>query len=143
MNDEVRELLKLSTMTLATCGLKGEPHAAAVYFVADGLKLYFFSDANSQHSQDLRENPRAAVAIYPDVWEWQEIKGIQMRGWAKAIVEEAEWQSIWEKYQRKFPFVKHLKAVVARNVLYGFEPFWLRWMDNRYGLGHKQEWQLK
>ncbi len=142
MNEAIRELLSLSTMTLATSGLNGEPHAAAVYFVAEELNLYFFSDGNSQHSQDLRENPRAAVAIYPEVWEWRDIRGIQMRGQVRTIAHGLEWQRIWEKYQQKFPFVKHLKAVVARNQLYGFQPAWLRWIDNRYGLGYKQEWTL-
>lgn len=143
MNEAVRELLQLSTMTLATSSLHGEPHAAAVYFVAKDLKLYFFSDAKSQHSRDLQENPLAAVTIYPEVWDWRAIRGIQMRGRVEVIAPGEEWQLAWESYQRKFPFVKQLKTVVARNLLYGFEPTWLRWLDNRFGLGHKQEWHLR
>lgn len=142
MNDEVRALLELSTMTLATCDACGQPHAAAVYFVAEGLKIYFFSDASSQHSQDLQENPRAAITIYPEVWQWQSIRGLQMRGTVKPIPQGEEWLKAWAAYQQKFPFVKTLKAVVARNVLYRFQPTWMRWIDNRLGLGHKQEWNL-
>lgn len=143
MNEAIRELLGLSTMTLATCGLNGEPHAAPVYFVSDELKLYFFSDANSRHSRDLQQNPLAAVAIYPEVWGWRSIRGLQMHGRAEPIPLGEEWQLAWENYQRKFPFVRYLRAVVARNVLYGFQPSWLRWIDNRFGLGHKQEWHLR
>lgn len=142
MNEAVLELLGLSTMTLATCGLNGEPHAAPVYFVAEELRLYFFSADDSQHSRDLQENPLAAVVIYPEVWEWQTIRGLQMRGKVEAVLQGEEWQQAWEAYQRKFPFVKHLRAIVARNRLYRFQPLWLRWIDNRLGLGHKQEWNL-
>ncbi|MCX8062156.1 MAG: pyridoxamine 5'-phosphate oxidase family protein [Anaerolineales bacterium] len=142
VNEAILELLGLSTMTLATSDLSGNPHAAPVYFVAEELRLYFFSDSNSQHSRDLQENPLAAVAIYPEVWEWQAIRGLQMRGKAEVVLQGEEWQRAWEAYQRKFPFVKHLRAVVARNMLYRFQPAWLRWIDNRLGLGHKQEWHL-
>ncbi|PWH16942.1 MAG: hypothetical protein DDG59_08575 [Anaerolineae bacterium] len=142
MNESIRALLQLSTMTLATCSLSGEPHAAAVYFAAIDLKLYFFSDTNSQHSQDLRENPLAAVVIYPEVWDWQTIRGIQMRGRVDVIPSGEEWQRAWETYQIKFPFVRQIESIVARNVLYRFQPNWLRWMDNRFGLGHKEEWHL-
>lgn len=142
VNKEIRELLALSTMTLATAALNGEPHAAAVYFVAEGLQLYFFSADDSQHSRDLQENPLAAVAIYPEVWEWQAIRGLQMRGRVDLVSQGEEWQRAWEAYRSKFPFVQHLKAVVARNQLYRFQPSWLRWIDNRLGLGHKQEWHL-
>ncbi|MCS6908896.1 MAG: pyridoxamine 5'-phosphate oxidase family protein [Anaerolineales bacterium] len=144
MREEIRVLLGLSTMTLATCGASGEPHAAPVYFVADEatLELYFFSEASSQHSLDLCTNPSAAVAIYPEVWEWQAIRGLQMRGRVNIVSPGEEWQRAWQAYQRKFPFVRHLEAVVARARLYRFQPTWLRWIDNRYGLGHKQEWNL-
>ncbi|GAB4469377.1 MAG: hypothetical protein Kow0088_01270 [Anaerolineales bacterium] len=142
MNEAIDELLGLSTLTLATCSENGEPHAAAVYFAADGLKIYFFSDANSQHSRDLEQNPRAAITIYPEVWQWQAIRGLQMRGMVELVPMGEEWERAWNCYQQKFPFVKRLKAVVARNKLYRFRASWLRWLDNRFGLGFKQEWHL-
>lgn len=65
VNDGIRDLLALSTMTLATAALNGEPHAAAVYFVAEGLQLYFFSAVDSQHSRDLQENPPCSRCNLP------------------------------------------------------------------------------
>jgi len=139
----VSELLQLATMTLATTGEECEAHAAAVYFAAGAdLTLYFFSAAESQHSQDLVRRPQAAVAIYPEVSGWQAIRGLQLRGLVALVPSGTEWQIAWELYARKFPFVKGLKSIVASNALYAFTPRWLRLVDNRRGFGFKQEWDL-
>jgi len=139
----VSELLRLATMTLATTGAEGEAHAAAVYFAAGAdLTLFFFSAAESQHSQDLKGRPQAAAAIYPEVSGWQAIRGLQLRGQVALVPHGADWQAAWELYAGKFPFVKGLKSIVASNELYAFIPHWLRLVNNRRGFGFKQEWDL-
>jgi uncharacterized protein YhbP (UPF0306 family) len=137
------DLLSLSTMTLATTGADGAPHAAAVYFAADEhLRFYFFSDPDSQHSQDIQGNPRVALALYPECSGWQEIRGLQMHGEARRVTEDDTWQAAWQCYVNKFPFVAELEQVVASNTLYVFWPHWIRLVDNRRGFGFKQEWTL-
>jgi hypothetical protein len=137
------EFLALSTMTLATSGADGAPHAAPVYFAAgERMRLYFFSDADSQHSRDLAENPRAAAAIYPECRGWQDIRGLQLRGEARRVEPGTEWQAAWARYAARFPFVRRLKAAVAASTLYVFEPRWARLSDNRRGFGYKEEWDL-
>ncbi|MGB9640174.1 MAG: pyridoxamine 5'-phosphate oxidase family protein [Anaerolineales bacterium] len=163
MSQAILALLKLSTMTLATVGCDGQAHAAAVYFAADETafdlifrgtpaprhttenlpSIFFFSDQSSQHSQDLAINPRAAITIYPEVIEWQQIRGLQMRGEVKVIPKGAEWDFGLSLYKDKFPFVSTLLPIVQRNVLYRFTPHWLRWLDNRHRLGFKKEWCLQ
>ena len=118
---DISDLLLLTTMTLATTGPGGEPHAAAVYFAAaEDLSFYFFSDVESQHSRDIQSDPRAAAAIYPECKSWQEIRGLQMRGTVQRVAEGAPWQAAWQCYTNKFPFVLGLESVVARNTLYVF-----------------------
>ena len=130
-------------MTLATTDPEGNPHAAPVYFVADDeLRLYFFSEAKSQHSQNVAQNPQIAAAIYPECEGWQGIKGLQLRGKICIVESPQEWDSTWERYQVKFPFVRALKAVVAKNQLYVFIPSWIRLVDNSQGFGYKKEWNL-
>lgn len=135
-------LWSLPAMTLATTGLDGIPHAAAVYFAAgeDHQALYFFSAADSQHSLDLSANPQAAATIHPLVQSWQAIRGLQLRGRVRVVAPGDEWERAWGLYLVKFPFAVSLKAVVARNTLYAFQPDWVRWIDNRRGFGHKEEW---
>ena len=141
------DLLALSTLTLATCGPDGEPHAAAVYFAAslslapgELPQLYFFSHPDSQHSRDILANPRAAAACYPECYDWEDIRGLQMRGHVRQLAPGPEWEAAWACYLAKFPFVSGLKDVVAQNALYVFTPQWLRLVDNRRGFGFKQEW---
>lgn len=139
----LEEFLNLTTMTLATIGPAGEPHAAAVYFVSDeALNLYYFSEISSQHAQDIDHDPRAAVAIHVDVANWQEIHGLQIRGSTRAVKSRSEWQTVWQLYREKFPFVVDLKEVIATNQMYAFNPTWIRLVDNRQGFGYKQEWQV-
>jgi uncharacterized protein YhbP (UPF0306 family) len=136
-------LLSISTMTLATRGPDGTPHAAPVYFAAsEDLRFYFFSEPGSQHAQDLAADQRAAAAFYPEVTDWQDIRGVQMRGEVSLVSHGAEWETAWERYAAKFPFVRSLKAVVERNELFVFVPHWVRMVDNRLGFGFKQEWDL-
>jgi uncharacterized protein YhbP (UPF0306 family) len=135
-------LLQLTTLTLATASAGGEPHAASVYFAADrSLNLYFFSDPGSQHGHDLVENPRAAVTFSPECENWQDIRGVQMRGEAQPVPPGPGWELGWAIYSAKFPFVAAMREIVARNQLYTFRPDWIRLIDNRRGFGFKEEWE--
>ena len=137
------DLLTLSTLTLATCGSSSHPHAAPVYFVAGAdLLFYFFSAPGSQHAADLDTNPAAAVTIYPECRGWRDIRGLQMRGIVHRIDPGPRWESAWQAYRQKFPFVRNLAAIVAHNSLYVFQPNWIRMLDNQFGLGFKREWDL-
>ena len=136
-------LLSVSTMTLATTGKNGETHAAPVYFVTDeDIRLYFFSDPESQHGKDIAYRPAAAVAFYPECYSWEDIRGVQMRGDVHLVERGPEWERAWKLYQSKFPFVSSLKVIVARNAMYVFAPNWIRLVDNQQGFGFKQEWTL-
>ena len=138
------DLLALSTMTLATAGPDGEPHAAAVYFAADDRpNLYFFSDPESQHIQDIIRDGRAAATIHPECFDWQEIRGLQLRGTVQWVDRGPEWDRAWKLYSAKFPFVAELEAVISINQFYVLISNWIRLVDNRRGLGFKQEWLLQ
>ena len=137
------DLLALPAMTLATSGPEGAPHAAPVYFAAgENCRLYFFSDGDSQHALDLRTQASAAASIHPLVSGWQEIRGLQLRGRVRAVPAGVEWEQAWALYQAKFPFVRDLKQAVATSLLYVFEPDWIRLVDNRKGLGWKEEREM-
>ncbi len=141
LKDSLEELLSLTTMTVATVAVGGEPHAAAVYFACDNLlNMYFFSDSKSQHAQDLAHEARAAVTIHPERSSWQDIHGLQMRGVISVVHSQTKWQAAWKLYLAKFPFVADLEQLVAINQLHVFNPQWIRVVDNRRGFGFKQEW---
>lgn len=140
-------------MTLATSSAEGKPHAAPVYFVAlptsrestqqdnsAPFVAYFFSEIDSQHSQDINQSGVAAGAIYAESQDWREIRGLQISGKVRLVSKGTEWQTAWKGYKQKFPFVSALKLIVAQNSLYALTPTWLRLVDNRIHFGFKQEW---
>jgi len=141
------DLFTLSTMTLCTANQGGEPHAAPVYFVAyvskkpgEAPRLYFFSEVDTRHGQDIAARGIASAAIYPDTQSWQDIRGLQLRGLVHSIPKGTEWNRAWELYQQKFPFVSAFLKIVDISDLYVLTPVWIRLVNNRLGLGFKQEW---
>jgi uncharacterized protein YhbP (UPF0306 family) len=137
------DILGVSTMTLATTDSNGMPHAAPVYFVHDNdLHFFFFSEKDSQHSRDIVHKSDVAGAIYPQCFDWRDIKGLQLRGKSHIVNTPSQWHTVWNKYREKFPFVRSLKTQIAKNRLYILNPSWIRLVDNSRGFGFKQEWDL-
>jgi uncharacterized protein YhbP (UPF0306 family) len=130
----------VNTMTLATAAA-GQPHATPVYFAASPhLELYFFSAEDSLHTRGIQRDPRAAAAIYPLCQGWQDIRGLQCHGAVTLVESSPAWDGAWNLYQDKFPFVRSLKTIVARNRLYVLTPAWVRYVDNTQRFGYKQEY---
>ncbi|RPI24477.1 MAG: hypothetical protein EHM70_21255 [Chloroflexota bacterium] len=139
----ISDLLSLSTLSLATVGEAGEPHVAPVYFAqAEDMRLYFFSENHTQHGRDLGKNADASVCIYPETQSWREIRGLQMRGRVSVVERGPEWDAAWSLYVEKFPFAAGMRWMIKRHTLYVFIPGWVRLIDNRSGLGYKEEWTL-
>jgi uncharacterized protein YhbP (UPF0306 family) len=141
--NNITDLLALSTVTLATCGGEGDPHAVDVYFACgEPFILYFFSDASIQHGLDIQHDPRAAITIHDASAGWDQIQGLQLRGRARLHSTQDKWQSAWDIYQRKFPFVIQFAGAVDMSQLNGFIPTWVRLVDNSRRFGFKQEWRV-
>jgi uncharacterized protein YhbP (UPF0306 family) len=131
-----------STLTLATVAEDGRPLAAALFFVADeALNLYFVSGANSRHAQAIARDRRVAATVYASTWDWPSIAGLQLEGEARAL-SGAEREAALALYAGKFPFVAGMAARLAESTCYRITPRWLRWIDNRQGFGHREEWPV-
>ena len=132
-----------STLTLATTAPGGLPQAAPLFFAAaaDG-SLLFVSGAASRHSSNIAANGRAAVTIYGDVRQWNEITGLQMEGSVGVIPPGPERDAAWDTYKAKFPFVVEFEDEVSRSSFYRFTPRWVRLVDNRVRFGHKEEFTV-
>jgi uncharacterized protein YhbP (UPF0306 family) len=147
LDQSVSSVLKLgaqhSTLTLATTTASGLPQAAPLFFAvdADG-SLIFVSGAESRHSQNIAASDKAAVTIYGDTWNWNEIVGMQMEGSVSAIPAGPERDRAWETYKAKFPFVVNFENEVARSHFYRFTPRWVRMIDNRVRFGYREEFAV-
>jgi uncharacterized protein YhbP (UPF0306 family) len=142
-------LAAASTMTLATTDGAGAVHATPVYYAVVCLdaapafwKFCFFSNQSSLHVHQMESSPLVAAAIYPESWLWQDIRGLQLRGWVAAIDADDEWELAWQAYCLRFPFVVEMKSIVSQNTFYYLKLEWMRLLDNRQGFGFKQEWHF-
>lgn len=141
--DAVRALLsETRALTLATLDPDGSPRATPLFFAFEpDLGLLFLSDPDTPHMHNLARDPRAAVGLYPEVSDWQEIRGLQMKGTVSAVP-EAEREEAMTTYRARFPFLEAVAEAVEAAGLYRFRPRWVRLIDNRRGFGFHQEWDL-
>lgn len=132
------------TMTLATQGEEGL-WAAAVFYVNDGLSLYFLSSPATRHSRNIARDGRIAVTIQEDCLDWPEIKGVQAEGQVVEVSGDEE-RHARALYGDKYPVVGKLARAPAAIVKalakvrwYRFEPARLYFIDNSAGFGHRDE----
>lgn len=137
-------------MTLGTCG-ENIPWAATVFYASDGLDLYFFSDPQSRHCQNLQDNSKVAVTIQEDYSDWRKIKGIQMEGEVVevgAVISKAKAMAV---YARKYPGIIKIFSDPSSGILnraflkvkfYCVKPTRVFYIDNEQGFGKRQEWVI-
>lgn len=132
-------LVTQSALSLATINLDGTPTIAPLFYVSDeDLNLYWLSSPHSRHSVNLTERPNVAATIYPVVWEWEQIRGLQIEGHAIAI-ENEDRQRALARYRDKFTLPSSFDGQIAASTFYRLTPRWLRWLDNGVKFGYKAE----
>ena len=104
MNAAQRFIKKHNTMTIATVG-KGTAAAAAVFYapIKENTTLIFVSNENSEHIVNSNEIPECAATIQEDGLEWNQIKGLQIKG-TIALAKEKYWNYYFIIYFKQFKF---------------------------------------
>ena len=138
------------TLSLATAGDDGLPHAATLFYVNRGLEIFFVSSPSSRHGLNLKHNSQVSVTIDEDYDRWRLIKGIQMEGLVKTV------GGIWENGRLALSFVKKFPDVadffsapqklgekifskVEGVGFYELNPSRIYFIDNERGFGHREE----
>lgn len=129
-----------STMTLATVNAEGLPQSAPLFYVSDDrLNLYWISAAHVRHSVNLSAKSGVSATVYPAIWQWNDIVGVQIEGEAEAITDDRIREQIMILYLRKFQLPPSFDAAIAASTLYVLRPRWMRWVDNSVSFGYKAE----
>jgi uncharacterized protein YhbP (UPF0306 family) len=135
-------LAETQTLTLATLDPDGLPRATPLFFAFnEKATLVFVSERDTQHCRNLERQPSVAAAVYPDVHDWRELRGLQIKGFA-SLVSPRDRDAAMALYASRFPFVDTLADVLGRSEAYHLRPSWVRLIDNRQGFGYKREWTL-
>ena len=139
-------LARHTTLSLATAGPEGRPHAASLFYAETAdLRLIFVSEASVRHSLNLAARPEVAAAIAADRQDWEGIQGVQLEGTCRPLHQEAEARAAWGVYAAKFPFAGENEALARRlreSGFYQIRPTWIRLIDNTRGFGFKEELRL-
>lgn len=144
LSDSERETINTflqahSTLALATSAADGIAQVAPLFYVSDeSFNLYWLSSAHSRHSLNIAARPQAAATIYPTVWLWTDIRGLQVEG-SVEIVSGMRWENMLNHYREKFQLPPAFDTQIATSTLYVLKPSWLRWLDNSVSFGYKAE----
>jgi uncharacterized protein len=130
-----------NTLTLAT-EKDGQTFACSLFYVNDGLNLYFVSDPNTQHAENIAQHHQVSATVHEDYRDWRTIQGIQLGGDCSLIHNPIESAKALALYANKFPFVAQLAAAMAKVKFYKITPRWMRLVDNTRGFGFKEEIEL-
>lgn len=132
-------------MTLATYGPEGV-WAAAVFYANQDFDLVFLSAGHTRHARNMTAEPRVAVTIQEDYKDWPAIQGIQLEGLVR-LLDGTERETAVAHYADKYPFIAQaepqIQGALSRVNWYWLTPKRLYFIDNRKGLGHRDEIQLE
>jgi uncharacterized protein YhbP (UPF0306 family) len=133
-------------LNLATQG-PGGLWAAAVFYVHEGLHIYFTSVPGTRHGVNMSATGRAAGTINDDVASWQTMKGVQLDGLVRRVENEDELRHVVAAYLARFPFAAGLwdgetdpdKIVRAlgSHAFFRLTPRHLLFWDNEHGGRHE------
>jgi uncharacterized protein YhbP (UPF0306 family) len=131
-------------MSLATLGARG-PHATNLFYACDGLALLWVSDLESQHSREIAADPRVAATVAPDYSDFVAIRGLQITGAARQIMETEDRMRHLAQLEARYPFLAQLAGAplklseaYARTTVYRLQPTRIIMIDNTKGFGHKE-----
>lgn len=136
----IEYLARHSVMSLATQGPEGI-WSAAVFYVNDGLTIYFLSSPESRHGVNLDANPSVACTIQEDCAEWREIKGIQLEGTATKLAGLEQAKAL-ARFGMKFPVIRsvvegEIAKALAGTAWYKVTPSRVYFIDNSVGFAHR------
>jgi uncharacterized protein YhbP (UPF0306 family) len=91
-----------SLLFLATASSAGDVHIAPMFYATEGKSIFFSAPDGSATSNNLRDNPVAAIAIAEPTDDWSKAKGLQIEGPVAELDGEPE-TAAGHLFQAKFP----------------------------------------
>jgi len=115
----------------------GKPWVASCFYVyLKELNLFVFTtDPETLHGRQMISNPNVGVNILLETAIPGKIRGLQMSGKVRLLVDE-ESGAANRAYLLRFPV-----AVLMNTTFWGFEPDLIKMTDNRLGFGVKHYWR--
>lgn len=151
-NEQLKDIIKgfleeYKNMTVATC-VNDTPWGSTLFFASDdALNLYFISNPQTRHAQDIAANPKVAVVINSNNQEHGKLRGLQLAGEGQ-MLNGQEAISAFAVYIKRNPimqsFISSAEKLISGNVkIYQIRPTRIYFIDEvRFGKRGRQELTL-
>ena len=90
-----------SLLFLATASSGGDLHVAPMFYATEGRSIFFSAPEGSETATNLKQNPRAAVAVADPVTDWSKARGLQIEGTVTEL-DGADEAKAGELFKAKF-----------------------------------------
>jgi nitroimidazol reductase NimA-like FMN-containing flavoprotein (pyridoxamine 5'-phosphate oxidase superfamily) len=115
---------------IATAGHDNQPHASAVYYVADEhFNVYFLTKVNSRKYNAIQAHPQVAFTIGRlDVPQTLQIEGVasELRS---DEAKQAHIPDLMDMLEKTNPYYVPIAKMDSEVVLIWIQPKWIRWGD--------------
>jgi nitroimidazol reductase NimA-like FMN-containing flavoprotein (pyridoxamine 5'-phosphate oxidase superfamily) len=123
-------------MTLATVRPDGFPQATTVYYVNEGLTLYFATDPASQKAGNIKLSNKVSVAIAGETENANKLKALSLSGIAAKITDPARVHDLQMSLFKAVPGAKRFAPPDAAQLLvYSITPIVMSLVDYAAGYG--------
>ncbi|MFH0860270.1 MAG: pyridoxamine 5'-phosphate oxidase family protein [Candidatus Altiarchaeota archaeon] len=136
MEKTIREYVESHNVCTIALSDGNSPNAHTVYYVSQGLNLYFESDPGSQKIHILKSNPKISVTINEDYRDWRKIKGIQLFGKAY-LSDEKHAPSLQKLFLKKFPNLNEMGGIPEHHIFVEVVPEKIYFLDFEKNFGNK------
>ena len=113
------------------------PYASTMYYVTNGLRMYFETNPDAQKLHIISANPNISITVDEDYLDWKKIKGIQIFGKAKAVP-EARSSRINQHFMDKFPHLNEMGGIPSHHIFIEVIPEKIYYMDYSEKFGSKK-----
>jgi hypothetical protein len=124
---------------------EGAAHAANVMYAVEDLSLYWTSHPGARHSAAIERDPRVAATVAPDYADFRLVRGVQIAGRARRLVEPTEAARARALLRERFAFLREadampaaMRAALDRSAFYRLDPGTITLIDNAKGFGNRQ-----
>ena len=145
LREEIAAFLDSQHVVSLAVLLEGAAHAANVMYAVEDLSLYWTSNPGSRHSAAIERDPRVAATVAPDYADFRFVRGVQIAGRARRLVEPAEAARARALLRERFAFLREadampaaMRAALDRSAFYRLDPGTITLIDNAKGFGNRQ-----
>jgi len=136
LEKEIVDYISKHRMCTVATARDNQPSASTVYYVNEGLDVFFESDPVTEKVKTIEVNPKVALTIDEDCEDWSKIRGIQLYGKAEIVPKNRD-RRLTELFYDKFPAIKKLGGIPEHHIFIRVKPEKVYFLDYAREFGYR------